>query len=71
MAWRCARLWAVVLIFSSAATVWGAEATAKKSDQATAAAARKADDEYYELYRAFADTMDQVERNYVKGISRR
>lgn len=29
------------------------------------------DDEYYELYKTFVDTIDQVERNYVKDISRR
>jgi len=29
------------------------------------------DDEYYELYKMLADAMDQVERNYVKDISRR
>src|SRR5687767_8175065 len=26
----------------------------------------KPDDEYYELFRSFADTVDQVERNYVQ-----
>jgi carboxyl-terminal processing protease len=31
----------------------------------------KQDDEFYELFRLFADTLDQVERNYVKDISRR
>jgi carboxyl-terminal processing protease len=71
MAWRCARLWIVVLALTSTATVWGAESVANKSEAKSSAAERKADDEYYELYRAFADTMDQVERNYVKGISRR
>ena len=29
------------------------------------------DAEYYELFKVLADTMDQVERNYVKDISRR
>jgi len=28
-------------------------------------------EEYYELYRLFVDTMDQVERNYVKEVDRR
>lgn len=27
--------------------------------------------EYYELYKSFADAVDQVERNYVKGVNRR
>src|SRR5689334_16992966 len=29
------------------------------------------DDEYYELYRVFAETMFQVEQNYVKDVDRR
>lgn len=29
------------------------------------------DDEYYELLKLFADTLDQVDRNYVKDVSRR
>ncbi len=29
------------------------------------------DDEYYELLELFADTLDQIERNYVKDLSRR
>ena len=29
------------------------------------------DDEYYELLQLFADTLDQVDRNYVKDVSRR
>ncbi|MGD9722067.1 MAG: S41 family peptidase [Pirellulales bacterium] len=32
---------------------------------------KKPTDEEYELYQIFADTIDQVERNYVKDISRR
>jgi carboxyl-terminal processing protease len=31
----------------------------------------KPDDEYYELFRSFADTIDQVERNYVQEVDRR
>ncbi len=33
--------------------------------------AKRDDEEYYELYQVFADTLDQVERNYVKPVSRR
>jgi carboxyl-terminal processing protease len=33
-------------------------------------AAKPAEDDY-ELYQIFADTLDQVERNYVKDVSRR
>jgi carboxyl-terminal processing protease len=35
------------------------------------AATKKLSDEDYELYQIFADTLDQVERNYVKNVSRR
>ncbi|MFP6657391.1 MAG: S41 family peptidase [Pirellulales bacterium] len=31
----------------------------------------KDNDEYYELFEVFADSLDQIERNYVKEISRR
>ncbi|HTU23938.1 MAG TPA: S41 family peptidase [Pirellulales bacterium] len=32
---------------------------------------RVVDDEYFELFETFVDTLDQVERNYVKPVSRR
>ncbi len=32
---------------------------------------KPAEDDYYELYKILVDTMDQVERNYVKDIDRR
>ena len=32
---------------------------------------KKADEEYYELLKLFVDALDQVERNYVKDVSRR
>ena len=38
---------------------------------AASPAADPADDEYFELYQIFVDTLDQVERNYVKPVSRR
>lgn len=47
-----------------------AAATAAETPAESPAAA-KADDEYYELFKVLADTMDQVERNYVKDVSRR
>ena len=34
-------------------------------------AQRKEDEEYYELLKLFVDTLDQVDRNYVKELSRR
>jgi carboxyl-terminal processing protease len=33
--------------------------------------AKQEQQEYYELYKSFADAVDQVERNYVKGVNRR
>ncbi|HVC94789.1 MAG TPA: S41 family peptidase [Pirellulales bacterium] len=53
------------------------EETPDLIDEATPPAAEaptsqeKDDAEYYELFKVLADTMDQVERNYVKDISRR
>ncbi len=43
-----------------------------RSDQTTGAAKdRQAADDDYELYRSLADTLDQVERNYVKPVDHR
>ncbi|HZZ28692.1 MAG TPA: S41 family peptidase [Pirellulales bacterium] len=41
------------------------------TDPAELAARRKLEDEDYEFYRSLAETIDQVERNYVKPIDRR
>ena len=73
------RRWPALVFVLLLATVacpwaWGDEATkptAKPVDPAQAAAAAKASAEEYELYQVFADTLDQVERNYVKPVSRR
>jgi carboxyl-terminal processing protease len=50
-----------------------AEAPAKKASPKKDADRKKqeAEDEYFELYKVFADTMYQVEQNYVKDIDRR
>ncbi len=45
------------------------QADANAEDSPAAASKRAAED--LELFELFADTLDQVERNYVKGISRR
>jgi carboxyl-terminal processing protease len=48
------------------------EAKAAPQKSADAEPPRKLnDDEYYELFKSFADTIDQVERNYVKPVDRR
>ena len=44
------------------------ESTAKPADDAKA---KSENDEYYELYRVFSETMFQVEQNYVKKVDRR
>ncbi len=66
----------LLLVCSSAWSALADEpAAAPDTPPADAAAgspdAAKRDDDYYELYQVFADTLDQVERNYVKPVSRR
>jgi carboxyl-terminal processing protease len=43
----------------------------QKKPTLDAEARKKAEQEYFELYLSLADTLDQVERNYVKPIDRR
>jgi len=45
--------------------------TSKAEETKPAEVSAEKDDEYYELLQLFVDTLDQVERNYVKDISRR
>ncbi|HEY5315452.1 MAG TPA: S41 family peptidase [Pirellulales bacterium] len=47
------------------------EAQSPAKDTKADAAKRRSDAEYYELYKVFADTMYQVEQNYVKDVDRR
>ncbi len=58
---RCSWL-CVALLFAGAFTSAGAWAEEAK---------KPISDEDYELYQVFADTLDQVQRNYVKDVSRR
>ncbi|HKD37911.1 MAG TPA: hypothetical protein VKB78_13960, partial [Pirellulales bacterium] len=52
-----------------------AEAAAAKTPKVDKAAAAKQaakdEEEFYDLYKSLADTVDQVDRNYVTKISRR
>ena len=41
------------------------------ADQTDPVKSNAAEDDYYELQKLLVDTLDQVERNYVKDISRR
>lgn len=62
--WRLQTLWVLVLVLLvSPAT---AQDKSDKKDEK-----KKAEPEYFELMKAFADTFEQVERNYVKDIDRR
>jgi carboxyl-terminal processing protease len=45
--------------------------SARKGEKGKASAKANQDDDYYEFYRTLADTIDQVERNYVKPVDRR
>ena len=70
------RNWLLLLLFWSATVAMPfvprpvhADKSSVEKDEALKKS--KADDEFYELFRLFADTLDQVERNYVKDISRR
>lgn len=50
--------------------VIGAAGPGRAKDEKQSKEAREAD-EYYELFEVFADSLDQIERNYVKQLSRR
>ncbi len=60
LSWVSAVALAGLLVFSSAL----ARAAEKEGE-------KKLPEDDYELYQIFADTLDQVERNYVKDVSRR
>lgn len=47
------------------------DANTAPADSPEAIAELKKQDEYYEMFRLFADTLDQVERNYVQEVDRR
>ncbi len=64
--WVAASL-TVIWLVAPAALVAAEAAPAADSKEAE----RKEREEYYELYKVLADTLDQVERNYVEDIDRR
>jgi carboxyl-terminal processing protease len=63
------------LAWSTNSRLRGEESAAKPTTEESAAPEKvrtaEEEKEYYELLRLFADTLDQVERNYVKDMSRR
>lgn len=67
-------MWCVICGGFSFSTVSADEVTKpaeKPTTEAPDAKARRNAQEDYELYQIFVDTLDQVERNYVKDVSRR
>jgi len=60
--WKLQTLWALVLVLLVSPA--SSQDKPEKSD-------KKKSDDTYELMKAFADTFEQVERNYVKDIDRR
>src|SRR5688572_30235267 len=67
------RLFAAVscgLLASLAVGNWAMAEEAAKAEPAKSAA-KDLSSEDYELFQVFADTLDQVQRNYVKDLSRR
>src|SRR5262245_45374622 len=61
----------LVTLVASGAKLRADEPVGPVDDTAKTEAAKKASESDYELYKIFADTLDQIERNYVKDVSRR
>jgi carboxyl-terminal processing protease len=70
MAFRRSLVYLLSLVIASLASIGLADEPAATAP-AESTAKTDADAEYYELFKVLADTMDQVERNYVKDVSRR
>src|SRR5262245_9500743 len=62
-----ARAFGVAVLAAS----WLVGPTVARAAEADQAQATKEREEYYELYKVLADTLDQVERNYVEDVDRR
>lgn len=67
----CAPLIACSLIVAPAWIAWAEQPPAATKKKEAGKTERLLDDETYELYKIFAETMFQVEQNYVKDINRR
>ncbi len=61
----------LVLVFPFAIGRPSAGGEAAKSEPIAEKKALQSQDDYYELYKLLADTVDQVDRNYVKEVDRR
>ncbi len=69
------RFWVAIgicaAIFVRPGGAWADESDTAKAAAASEAAAKTKEAENYELLKLFADTLDQVERNYVEEVDRR
>ncbi len=60
--WKLHTVWSIALLLA-VSFAYGQDKPEKSE--------KKSNDEYYELMRTFADTFEQVERNYVKKVDRK
>lgn len=69
---RKIQLWLSLLVVVALLS-WGGRSTwsAQKSDQAPSEKPATQEEQYYEMFRLFADSFEQIERNYVKEVDRR
>ena len=63
--------WLIGILIGCCTNFAFAEDAVKEAAKPAELAAKPHSEEYYELLRLFADTLDQVERNYVKEVDRR
>jgi len=69
---RIPTLLMLIILCTIVASIGAKETPATKEPAAeNQASAPKPEDDYYELYKVLVDTVDQVERNYVKKVDRR
>ncbi len=70
-AWSLGLIVAIAVVCLSAQPARSEDDPRKAQPRPPQVAEELTEEEYYELLRLLADTMDQVERNYVKEVSRR
>ncbi len=71
MSHRARSVFILFAILLAIQPVWVSVSLAQEKKKENSDAAQKESDEYYRLLRLFADTLDQVDRNYVKDIDRK
>ncbi len=65
------RMWEIVVFFLTATWLFAAVAAVAEDTAADGPPASPSKDEYYENYKVLIDTIDEVDRDYVKPIDRR